>query len=222
MATLARSSRRIDGLHNHHANPNTHLIATSAARNAQNIFPRGPAGREKRTRDATDCDFDALSRKRPRIAVEIIPPATSAASKPVAPGQVTPPQRPQQQAQHENTRQLQHPPPNTPPKSPPHATAANAPIEPERRAATATSDQFAPPPQESHSNPSKHQSKVKSGILHELDRLEPSTAEAQPQGRKLRSQETSRFKSDLSAYFPEYDEIIGNKQPKEQRKEAFG
>ncbi|KAJ3484871.1 hypothetical protein NLG97_g6948 [Lecanicillium saksenae] len=34
-------------------------------------------------------------------------------------------------------------------------------------------------------------------------------------GRKLRSQEATRFKSDLSAYFPDYDEVIGN-EPKEQ------
>ncbi|CAD6501398.1 BgTH12-01650 [Blumeria graminis f. sp. triticale] len=32
--------------------------------------------------------------------------------------------------------------------------------------------------------------------------------------RKLRSQESSRFKSQLSTYFPEYDEVVGNK-PKE-------
>lgn len=32
--------------------------------------------------------------------------------------------------------------------------------------------------------------------------------------RKLRSQESSRFKSQLSIYFPEYDEVVGNK-PKE-------
>ncbi|KAF3764487.1 hypothetical protein M406DRAFT_356570, partial [Cryphonectria parasitica EP155] len=30
------------------------------------------------------------------------------------------------------------------------------------------------------------------------------------QGRKLRSQEGVRYKSELSAYFPEYDEVIGN------------
>lgn len=36
------------------------------------------------------------------------------------------------------------------------------------------------------------------------------------QGRKLRSQEGVRYKSELSAYFPEYDEVIGN-IPKEQR-----
>jgi hypothetical protein len=33
----------------------------------------------------------------------------------------------------------------------------------------------------------------------------------------LRSQEATRFKSELSAYFPEYDEVIGNDPPTEQR-----
>ncbi|RDA82812.1 hypothetical protein CP532_1364 [Ophiocordyceps camponoti-leonardi (nom. inval.)] len=35
------------------------------------------------------------------------------------------------------------------------------------------------------------------------------------QGRTLRSQEATRFKSELSAYFVDYDEVIGN-EPKEQ------
>ncbi|KAI0158164.1 hypothetical protein GGR57DRAFT_500280 [Xylariaceae sp. FL1272] len=60
----------------------------------------------------------------------------------------------------------------------------------------------------------KHQEKVISGIRHELDRLQPSAADASSasttQGRKLRSQEATRFKSELSAYFPDYDEVIGN------------
>ncbi|KAJ2973399.1 hypothetical protein NQ176_g6632 [Zarea fungicola] len=44
---------------------------------------------------------------------------------------------------------------------------------------------------------------------------EPSGDPAPEPGRKLRSQEATRFKSDLSAYFPDYDEVIGN-EPKEQ------
>ncbi|KAI1123896.1 hypothetical protein F5Y10DRAFT_250947 [Nemania abortiva] len=65
----------------------------------------------------------------------------------------------------------------------------------------------------------RHQEKVINGIRHELDRLQPSVADtdsaAGPPGRKLRSQEATRFKSELAAYFPEYDEVIGN-DPKEQ------
>ncbi|CAI0649278.1 unnamed protein product, partial [Colletotrichum noveboracense] len=63
----------------------------------------------------------------------------------------------------------------------------------------------------------KHQEKVINGIKHELDRLQPREVDTHTKegGRKLRSQEATRFKSELSAYFPEYDEVIGN-DPKEQ------
>ncbi|KAL2200003.1 something about silencing, SAS, complex subunit 4-domain-containing protein [Corynascus similis CBS 632.67] len=60
----------------------------------------------------------------------------------------------------------------------------------------------------------KHQEKVSNGLKHELNRLQPTAADTKEQGRKLRSQEATRFKSELSAYFPEYDEVIGN-DPKE-------
>ncbi|PHH66242.1 hypothetical protein CDD81_7835 [Ophiocordyceps australis] len=68
----------------------------------------------------------------------------------------------------------------------------------------------------------KHQAKVINGIRHELDRLQsplqsptrPAT-DTKEQGRKLRSQEATRFKSELSLYFADYDEVIGN-DPKEQ------
>lgn len=70
----------------------------------------------------------------------------------------------------------------------------------------------------------KHREKVVNGIRHELDRLQPSSADmasgSNNQGRKLRSQEGVRYKSELSAYFPEYDEVIGN-VPKEERTYPF-
>jgi hypothetical protein len=62
----------------------------------------------------------------------------------------------------------------------------------------------------------EHRKKVINGIRHELDRLQPNAVDTKEQGRKLRSQEATRFKSELAAYFPDYDEIIGN-DPKEQR-----
>ncbi|GKT91854.1 IQ calmodulin-binding domain-containing protein [Colletotrichum tofieldiae] len=64
----------------------------------------------------------------------------------------------------------------------------------------------------------RHQEKVINGIKHELDRLQPRDVDTHTKegGRKLRSQEATRFKSELSAYFPEYDEVIGN-EPKEQQ-----
>lgn len=47
--------------------------------------------------------------------------------------------------------------------------------------------------------------------------MQPSEANTKDEKRKLRSQEGTRFRSELSLYFPEYDEIIGN-DPKEDRK----
>lgn len=64
--------------------------------------------------------------------------------------------------------------------------------------------------------PTIHHQKVANGIKHELDRLQPSEADTKDEKRKLRSQEGTRFKSELSLYFPEYDEVIGN-DPKEDR-----
>jgi len=72
----------------------------------------------------------------------------------------------------------------------------------------------APPPTQ---KPTNHHQKVVNGIKHELDRLQPNIADLKDEKRKLRSQEGTRFKSELSAYFPEYDEVIGN-EPKQDRK----
>lgn len=67
--------------------------------------------------------------------------------------------------------------------------------------------------------PVNHHEKVVNGIKHELDRLGANLTDQRKvdEKRSLRSAEGSRFKSDLSLYFPDYDEVIGN-EPKEQRK----
>ncbi|KAH6650217.1 something about silencing, SAS, complex subunit 4-domain-containing protein [Chaetomium tenue] len=62
--------------------------------------------------------------------------------------------------------------------------------------------------------PTTNRSKAVKGLMHELVNLKPNEADTIVQGRKLRSQEVVRHKSELSSYFPEYDEIIGN-DPKE-------
>lgn len=63
-----------------------------------------------------------------------------------------------------------------------------------------------------------HQEKVVNGIKHEpAIKPEPYSKAGREGGRKLRSQEATRFKSELSAYFPDYDEVIGN-DPKEECK----
>jgi len=78
-----------------------------------------------------------------------------------------------------------------------------------------TAVQIEPPPPPPP-KPTNHHQKVVNGIKHELDRLQPNSADLKAEKRKLRSQEGTRFKSELSAYFPEYDEVIGN-EPKEDR-----
>lgn len=66
-----------------------------------------------------------------------------------------------------------------------------------------------------------HHEKVVNGIRHELDRLQPNAADLKKdEKRKLRSQEDQWFKSELSAYLPEYDVVIGN-IPKEESKLLF-
>lgn len=70
------------------------------------------------------------------------------------------------------------------------------------------------PPPRKHTN---HRQNIARSIKHEIDRLQPSASDLKDEKRKLRSQEGSRFKSELSAYFPEYDEVIGN-ELKEDRK----
>ncbi|RYP61856.1 hypothetical protein DL771_009975 [Monosporascus sp. 5C6A] len=175
--------------------------------------PNVNSGRMKRPLDPIDSNYDALRSKRPRIAVEILArPKTLPKTIAVQPTQI--PTRVQQQQQQKPTVAKPANPlvcPQSPPSPPPSRPPQNfQPKRAEKTLNTATN---------SESNLTKHQSKLKNGIKHELDRLQPSAADASSataqSGRKLRSQEATRFKSELSAYFPDYDEVIGN-DPKEQ------
>jgi hypothetical protein len=112
---------------------------------------------------------------------------------------------------------IARPPPQPAPQRPPVAKA--------NRPNTAGNAAVVPPPRPPVSettgatnttNLTKHKEKVANGLKHELDRLQPDKAVTKEQGRKLRSQGATRFKSELSAYFPDYDEVIGN-DPKEYR-----
>ncbi|KAH7313520.1 something about silencing, SAS, complex subunit 4-domain-containing protein [Stachybotrys elegans] len=148
-------------------------------------------GRTKRALDVVEREFESMRPKKTRIAVEILskpPPILSDNIK------MAPPRRKVSAAPAANVvakQQAQPVPP--PPRAPPQQQQT----QPE-------------------DNLTKHQAKVINGIKHELDRLQPQPADtSKEQGRKLRSQEATRFKSELSAYFPDYDEVIGN-DPKEQ------
>ncbi|PKS09900.1 hypothetical protein jhhlp_004523 [Lomentospora prolificans] len=233
MATLTRSSRRPEdnALHHHHVGrptaKNNHLMATSAARansaaaglaaQSKNILSRGASGRVKRSHDAADCDSNNnIDPKRSRITVDI--PARTVnggAARPVdsagVVGSGVAPQKGAGQAQRSRSQKQQAV------QRAERATAADPRDDddaaPDRKT-TATKPSDKQSKQESLKNntdkPTKHQEKVRNGIQHELDKLQPAPSDTKPEGRKLRSQETIRFKSELSTYFPEYDEVIGN------------
>ncbi|KAK7985386.1 something about silencing- SAS- complex subunit 4-domain-containing protein [Apiospora saccharicola] len=90
-----------------------------------------------------------------------------------------------------------------------------------------SNDNSKPPPPDSESPPpfaaaaDQSASHSQTPATDDNNRLQPNPTDATTQppkeqgGRKLRSQEQTRFKSELSAYFPDYDEVIGN-DPKEQ------
>ncbi|KAH8203997.1 hypothetical protein TruAng_001808 [Truncatella angustata] len=163
---------------------------------------RRHSARMKRPLDVINPNPDPTKVKRSRIAVEIkalpqfeppSPPRSIVVRAPPPPATAADVTT-QRQTQRQQKTQQNKPPPSP---SPPPATAAEV----------ATQSKTA------HKSPTSHQKKVQNGIRHELDRLQPTAADAglaKEQGRKLRSQEATRFKSELSAYFPDYDEVIGN------------
>lgn len=193
------------------------------------IHPSSPhSNRMKRPLASIDSNFDPLKTKRARIAVEILArPKSQSQSvslpKPIAVQPTQIPTKAQQHHHHHNHHQKPTvanplPSPSPPSLSPPLPPAQ--PVHPQKQKRAETNINTATISQPATT---KHQSKVKNGIKHELDRLQPSAADASSAnsrtGRKLRSQEATRFKSELSAYFPDYDEVIGN-DPKEQRKSS--
>jgi hypothetical protein len=179
------------------------IIATehTATRTQQNILPHRNSARMKRPLESINSNSDPLKSKRARITIEI--PALSKtqivsprkSSIAVKRPQVSSP-KPTTAAVVTTQNDAPPPQPALPARPAPAKTAANS--------------------QKSLTN---HQKKLFNGIKHELDRLQPNLVDAdqaKEQGRKLRSQEATRFKSELSAYFPDYDEVIGNDE-KEHR-----
>ncbi|KAI5467594.1 something about silencing, SAS, complex subunit 4-domain-containing protein [Mariannaea sp. PMI_226] len=185
MASVTRSTRRAEGLHPHQlASAHGHHLMPSAA--SAGLFHQA-SGRNKRTLDASDRDFDPIKHKKTRITVEILAKGSHSLGDTVRLSPLN----------------AARPRPAVATVKPPSPTAASA-----------TTDQ-ATPAARGDQNLTKHQAKVINGIKHELDRLQPQPSDTRDQGRKLRSQEATRFRSELSAYFPEYDEVIGN-EPREQ------
>ncbi|KAI0837209.1 something about silencing, SAS, complex subunit 4-domain-containing protein [Hypoxylon sp. FL0890] len=170
-----------------------HVIATHIkTRNSQNILQQPSPPRMKRPLDPIANNCDPSKTKRTRITVEIL-------ARPIPP--TSPPKsitvKPQQSPTNESIVA---------------SSIQRSPFLPSQQQASKTATAVEP-------TLKKHKEKAINGIKHELDRLQPSAADTnsatERPGRKLRSQEATRFKSELSAYFPDYDEVIGN-DPKEQ------
>lgn len=224
-ATSTRSTRRAESnslvAHPPHAHPHPHRTTATATRlhhhNQQNS-----SRPLKRLHDATNLRYDLKSPKKAKITVEI--PSKSQYQARLFPENV----ESRQQQQHQQQQHHHHHRPAThqqPPNKQHERPAASAPAAPQPAApahtttASATKALATTTTKDKDFSLTKHQEKVVNGIKHELDRLQPSSADmaaSNGQGRKLRSQEGVRFKSELSAYFPEYDEVIGN-IPKEYR-----
>lgn len=207
MTTSVTRSRRAEGLHLPHSRiPNGHhhrLIANTTAKPTQNNqqFPVNPP-RAKRPLEASGRDCDPIVPKKARFTTGI---AVEIPARPSFHARFT-------SREPADARASQAPPPKPAVAgrpNPPNHSRATPP------AADAAANAALPSTQQQPAL-TRHQEKVANGLKHELDRLQPSAADTKDQGRKLRSQEATRFKSELSAYFPDYDEVIGN-DPKEHR-----
>ncbi|SPQ18658.1 4feb3450-751b-42e5-9a76-dfc25dded680 [Thermothielavioides terrestris] len=201
-ASMTRS-RRAEAFHLPNPNPkvaantNRRLLASAKEQPALHI------NSSLRKRPPPEHDLETNASKRARlttgIAVEIPakPPVyTRFSNKPADAKPAAPPPPPKHAAAR----------PSNPPagrRAAPHSTDDG----PKTAPASARGTRQQP-------GVTKHREKVANGLKHELNKLQPTAADTRGQGRKLRSQEAIRFKSELSAYFPEYDEVIGN-DPKE-------
>jgi hypothetical protein len=175
-----------------------------------------PAGRTKRllSTSGRESDLaDAPAPKRQKTDVDGGPPKHR--NKPRSQPRATTTTQPQPTAKTSLQPDTQKPSPQVSRHDPPPTVEAKPDAKP-RTSSTAShasrgTGSAAPPVP-------KHRAAAKKSIQHELDRLQPSNSDSKenPGGRKLRSQEATRFKSELSAYFLDYDEVIGN-DPKEQR-----
>lgn len=152
----------------------------------------------KRARESADSDDHLLSKaKKSKLAIEIPAPKLKSLPPRKRSGVI------KSNANPDSANSVQHP-----------QIATTADVRTAHPSSQNSQQQQQPPP-------TKHQNKVANGIKHELDRLQDKLLQAdkadlKDERRKLRSQEGTKFKSELSAYFPEYDEVIGN-VPKEER-----
>ena len=199
MASITRSTRRHEP--GNHQQGSNNAAAAAAMHSRTAVLHQaangggGVGGRTSRTKRSLDeRDFDPIKPKKARIAVEILskPRAISHAVNKAATTAAPTHAKPTAAPNVANTDEAKQ---TTAPKA-----SGETPVVPPKK----------------EQNITKHQSKVINGMKHELDRLQPRASDTKREGRKLRSQEATKFKSELSAYFPDYDEVIGN-EPKQER-----
>lgn len=187
MATtsITRSTRRTEG---------HQPLATNTRRN-HSLVNYGTTGTgTKRQLDSSDAEY-VFKPKKPRlmgISVEIPARPSVALARNTAGIDTKPPHPPSQSRPTvaDSKRPTS--------RSAPFASGALSTV---AQRTTATTKPARPP---------KHLGRTAAALKNELNSLQPAQDIAKDQGRKLRSQEATRFKSELSAYFPEYDEVIGN------------
>lgn len=157
-----------------------------------------PNTRRKRQREPIEITHDAILSKRPRIDINSVarPKAQLKSRSHIV---IDAPEKPRNISEQQRDRQ-----PTSKTTTKNVNGTKNEAQTPNTEAATRLS--------------TKHAEKVVAGIKHELDRLQPAAADtkAKDEKRKLRSQEGTRFKSELALYFPDYDVVIGN-EPEEIR-----
>ena len=221
--TATRSTRRADGLHHPHHHPHVYQPIFNQSISQQShpllVAPgtRRPNVAMKRPLPPLERD-SATFKRRKHFVVEIPSKPASHRLHNTSTSHST---RQSPETTVASSQSIARPPEIAPQR--PHVAKANPMSRPN---ATGNAATHPPPPtpvittsaSDKATNPTKHKEKVANGLKHELDRLQPDVAVTKAQGRKLRSQEATRFKSDLSAYFPDYDEVIGN-DPKEHREQ---
>ncbi|KAL1878603.1 hypothetical protein VTK73DRAFT_7684 [Phialemonium thermophilum] len=206
------TTRRADGIRRHRyqfATTSTRSHSKNLNHNRNSVIPT-VSTRTKRYPPPPDHEIEPFKNKKRKITVEI-------PSNP--PIQRTEPSRASTQAvRSQNDRRRQRSPAHAPTWPEDSEVAANqtASIKHQSRQSSTVGPAL-PQPRNAAEQPPKPKGKAPA-LKHELKCLDPRqrTKEVlQQNGRKLRSQEATRFKSELSAYFPDYDEVIGN-DPKEQ------
>ncbi|KAI9648845.1 hypothetical protein NHQ30_003486 [Ciborinia camelliae] len=193
MSLNKRSPRKFEALTT--SSGNTIAMSPSNVNHHMGSHTQPNINGRKRARESADSDDHLLSKaKRTKLAIEIPPPKLKS----------LPPQRKRSAVIKSNAN--------------PDLTSANSvqQLQIETSADVRTAHSL---PQKHQPQPKKYHRKISNGLKHEVDelqdRLQPNKVDIKDERRKLRSQEGTKFKSELSAYFPEYDEIIGN-VPKEE------